>query len=292
MKIYLLILLILLVGCATENIILEEKVIEPIEEITKVEQITETIEEIKETEEEKSLEKVKGPKIIKITPGISWQWQLQGNIDTTNDVDLYDIDLETPIKIINELKNKDITVICYFSAGSWEKFRDYSNEFPEEVLGNTLDGWPDEKWLDISNYQLFSDVIENRLDLAKEKGCDGVEADNVDAYQNNNGFKLTYQHQLNYNIWLANQAHERGLKIALKNDLDQVQDLVTHFDFAINEQCFEYEECEKLLPFIKQNKAVLGVEYEIDNFCDKANDLNFSWLKANYDLDGQTVSCN
>ncbi|MDP2683748.1 MAG: endo alpha-1,4 polygalactosaminidase [bacterium] len=228
------------------------------------------------------------------SPEASWQWQLSGTINTEYDVDIYDVDLvNTPQKTIDELQTKGVKVICYFSAGSWENFRSDANEFPDEVLGNKLEGWADEKWLDVSNYQQFSSIMEARLDLAVEKKCDGVESDNVDGYQNNNGFSLTASDQLVYNRWLATEAHDRGLSIGLKNDLDQIEDLVGVFDFAVNEQCFEYDECEELLPFTNQGKAVLGVEYELetDEFCEEANSMNFSWLKMDYDLDGDRIAC-
>ena len=227
-------------------------------------------------------------------PKTSWHWQLSGKINTNYDVELYDIDLYTPQTTIDLLHKKGIKVICYFSAGSVDKQRKDAGEFPKEVIGNTLKGWPDEKWLDISNYKKFSKIIEKRLDLAVSKKCDGVEPDNVDAYQNKNGFSLTYTDQLNYNKWLAKQAHERGLSIALKNDLEQVKDLVDYFDFAVNEQCFEYDECELLTQFIKQKKAVFGVEYESDlnDFCEKANKMNFSWLKLSYNLAGERTACS
>lgn len=227
-------------------------------------------------------------------PGISWQYQLSGEINTKYDVDIYDIDLfDTPQKIIDELHAKNIKVICYFSAGSWEEYRNDASDFPIEILGNTLHDWPDEKWLDISNYQKFSDIILKRLDTATEKKCDGIEPDNIDGYQNESGFNLTYNDQLKYNKWLSKEAHKRNFAIALKNDLDQVNDLVDYFDLIINEQCFQYNECEKLNPFIKQNKAVLGVEYELNtkNFCKEANQLNFSWLKMEYKLDGKRIPC-
>lgn len=226
--------------------------------------------------------------------GTSWQWQLSGKINTDYNVDLYDIDLvETPQEVIDELHSRDIKVICYFSAGSWENYREDAKDFPEEVIGKTLEGWPNEKWLKISQYEKFADIMKKRLDLAVQKKCDGIEPDNIDGYQNDNGFDSTYQDQLNYNKWLAGEAHKRNLSIALKNDLEQVNDLVDYFDFAINEQCFDYDECNLLLPFIEQDKAVLGAEYELEitDFCPEANRLNFSWLKMDYDLDGNRISC-
>lgn len=228
-------------------------------------------------------------------PGITWQWQLSGDIDTKYDVDLYDLDLEdTPQSIIDELHSRNITVICYISAGSSEDWRKDKDAFPKSILGKDYDGWPGEKWLDISNYEEFDDVMLARFDLAVKKDCDGIEPDNIQAYQEDTGFSLTYDDQIEYNIWLANEAHKRNLSIALKNDGAQVKDLVEYYDFAIVEECFEWDECEPYREFIQNSKAVLGVEYNLNTreFCSHANNWNFSWLKMDYNLDGDRVSCN
>lgn len=227
-------------------------------------------------------------------PGTTWKWQLAGEVIPDYSVEMYDVDLvETPQKLIDDLHSKNIKVIGYFSAGSWEEYRDDADEFPKEVLGKVMNDWPDERWLDISNYEEFKHIIEKRLDLAVKKKFDGVEADNVDAYSNDTGLNLSYEDQIKYNIWLTNEAHKRGLAIGLKNDLEQVKDLVNYFDFAINEQAFYYNEFDLLLPFIENNKAVFGVEYNLncDEFCEKAINKKFSFLKSDYELRGNTISC-
>ncbi len=227
-------------------------------------------------------------------PGTSWQWQLTGSIDTSFDVDMYDVDLfDAPQSAIDQLHADGRVVICYFSAGSWEEWRPDAGAFPPSVLGNPLDGWPGEKWLDIRQLAILGPIMSARLDVAVAKACDGVEPDNLDGYANDSGFPLTAQDQLNYNTWLAAEAHQRGLSIGLKNDLAQIEDLVPHFDWALNEQCFEYEECDVLLPFIQAGKAVFGVEYEGDPdiFCPQANAMNLDWLMKNLDLDAWRLSC-
>lgn len=227
-------------------------------------------------------------------PGTSWQWQLTGTIDTSFDVDMYDIDLfDAPQNTIDQLHSAGRVVICYFSAGSWEDWRPDAGDFPPSVLGNPLDGWPGEKWLDIRRLDILGPIMEARLDLALAKSCDGVEADNVDGYANNTGFPLSYQDQITYNTWLAAEAHTRGLSIGLKNDLGQIPALEPIFDWALNEQCFEYDECEDLLPFIQAGKAVFGVEYagDADIFCPQANALDFDWLMKNLNLDAWRLSC-
>ena len=131
------------------------------------------------------------------------------------------------------------------------------------------------------------------LDFAVKKDCDGIEPDNIHAYQEDTGFSLTYEDQIEYNVWLANEAHKRNLSIALKNDGEQVLDLIDYYDFVIVEECFEWDECDPYKQFIDEGKAVLGVEYELntDDFCEEANSLNFSWLKMDYDLKGDRISC-
>ncbi len=191
----------------------------------------------------------------------TWQWQLSGMVNTAYPVDLYDIDLfDSNTSLIDTLHTQGKKVICYFSAGSFEDWREDSSRFPAEILGKEMDGWAGEKWIDIRSDAL-QPIILARLELAKSKGCDGVEPDNVDGYSNDTGFPLTASEQLAYNRFLATEAHSRGLSVGLKNDLDQISTLASDFDFAVNEQCHEYEECAALQPFIDAGKPVFNAEY-------------------------------
>ena len=192
----------------------------------------------------------------------TWQWQLSGSLNLNYNVDLYDIDLfDVDPAQISALRNDGRHVICYFSAGSYEQWRVDAMQFPEPALGNSLDGWDGERWLDIRNQDVRTIMLQ-RLELAVQKGCDGVEPDNIDGYSNQSGFALTSQDQLDFNRFLAQQSHDRNLAIGLKNDLDQIPQLIADFDFAVNEQCFEFDECELLQPFVDAGKPVFNVEYD------------------------------
>ena len=137
-------------------------------------------------------------------PGTSWQIQYTGALDLSFDVQMYDLDLfETSQSVIDELHAAGRRVVCYFSAGSWEDWRPDAGQFPESVLGNELEGWPGERWLDIRQLDVLGPIMAARLDLAAQKGCDGVDPDNVEGYANDSGFPLTAQDQAAYNIWLA-----------------------------------------------------------------------------------------
>ena len=224
----------------------------------------------------------------------SWQWQLQGEVNTSYHVELYDIDLfDSNRTLIQSLKDDGKKVICYFSAGSWESWRRDANDFPSSVKGEKMDGW-DELWLDISN-EALAPIMQARLDLAVQKGCDGVEPDNMDGYTNQTGFSLSADNQLAYNKFIANEARKRGLSVGLKNDVDQIVELEPYYDFSLNEQCHAFNECEQMTPFIDAHKPVLNVEYkqayvdnnrsERDTMCIESNNLSFQTLVLPLALD-------
>ena len=117
----------------------------------------------------------------------------------------------------------------------------------------------------------------------------------MDGYDNNSGFDFTADDQLKYNTFIANEAHKRGLAVGLKNDLEQVSLLEPHSDFSVSEECFQNNECKKLIPFIESNKPVFNVEYKDsyvsnsngarDDMCQKSNELKFQTLVLPLNLD-------
>lgn len=225
---------------------------------------------------------------------VTWQWQLDGTLNTDYDAELYNVDLfDTPATTIAALQKKKRKVICYFSAGSIEAWRDDAALLPERVVGKKMTGWQDERWLDIRD-KAVQTWIDNRMALAVKKGCNGVEPDNVDGYQNETGFPITADDQLEFNRFIATRAHEKGLAVGLKNNLRLIPKLVSYFDFAVNEQCFEYTECDALLPFIHAGKPVLNVEYQanyVNNakarlaLCKRATKYRFRTLILPLELD-------
>ena len=207
---------------------------------------------------------------------------------------MYDIDLfDTSSGVVSSLHGRGRRVVCYMSAGTWETWRPDASRFPDAVLGSRVSGFGDERWLDVRRLDVLGPLMEARMDLCRQKGFDGVEADNVDGYANRSGFLLTAADQLRYNIWLSGAAHARGLSIGLKNDLDQTAELAGYFDWALNEQCFEYRECDRLAPFTAAGKAVFEVEYNrsTSQFCPQALALNFNAMKKTLGLDAFRAPC-
>jgi hypothetical protein len=229
--------------------------------------------------------------------GLTWQWQI-GNldIDTSIEVDVYDVDLYADQSIIDELHAKGRKVICYMSVGSYEDWRPDKDQFPQEILGKDYDGWKGEKWLDIRQIDKLAPIMLARLDLCKTKGFDALEPDNMEIHTNDTGFPITYDDQLKYALWLADESHKRGLAIGIKNARDQVKDLLEHFDFAITEDAFYYGWAKDMKPFIEANKPVFAAEYtdlpgDFADFCEQSKQLRFSTILKHRGLDAWLQTC-
>jgi len=231
----------------------------------------------------------------------TWQWQLTGDMNTEHSADIYDIDLfDAPAAVFAALHAAGRRVICYFSAGSHEDWRADAGAFPADVIGMPLGDWPGEHWLDIRSPAVMS-VLAARLDLARDRGCDGVEPDNVDGFAAETGFLITGADQVAFNRALAAAAHQRGLAVGLKNAPELIPALVDAFDFAVTEQCHEQGWCADVAPFIAAGKPVFDAEYAASveearsragEVCTEAGRLGIATLVLPLELDGTfRVAC-
>jgi len=188
---------------------------------------------------------------------------------------------------VQALHVRGARVIGYVDAGTAETWRP---DFPELqafdqscdgcLFGNPLSNFPDEYWLNINagvrginpntgrsetTRQFLLDEMLARVKEARLIGVDAIEFDDVDAYQSHTGLSITAKAQLSYNAALANLAHRLGLSVGLKNDRDQAEALQPYFDFGIEEQCWQYDECGAVQAWPSlYGKAVFDVEYGSD----------------------------
>lgn len=236
-----------------------------------------------------------------IPSSATWFLQLQGSHNLNQPVQLYELDLfDASSSDISTLRGNNIIVVCYFSAGSYEDWRSDISSFHSNDLGTALAGWPGEYWLDIRSTNVRN-IMKNRIQLAKSKGCDAVDPDNVDGFTQTTGFPLTAADQLSFNKFLAQTAHSKGLAIALKNDLGQIAELEPFFDFAVNEQCIAFGECHLLDNFKNSNKLIINIEYDPSlivtvasqtALCMNAGSLGMMTKVLTDDLDGTVLhSC-
>ncbi|MFB9442412.1 endo alpha-1,4 polygalactosaminidase [Dactylosporangium vinaceum] len=226
--------------------------------------------------------------------GQTWQWQLTGTLDKSVAAEVYDVDgANTSAADVAALKSAGRHVICYVNVGAHEDFRPDAKNFPESVQGKGLDGWPGEKWLDIRQWNVLEPLLTARFKQCKDKGFDAVEPDNVDGYSNSSGFPLSAGDQLTFNRRVAELAHRTGLGVGLKNDVEQAATLAPAFDFAVNEECARYNECDELKVFTSAGKPVFHVEYDgsTGSFCSKTKALHFSSMKKKMNLDAWRETC-
>ena len=131
------------------------------------------------------------------SPTETWQWNLAEPVEPTVDTEIYDIDaFENEASVVAALHAEGRHVVCYMDAGSWESWRPDAGEFPASVLGKTYEGFSDEKWLDIRQLAILKPIMTKRMEMCKAKGFDGVEADNVEGWENNTGIPITAEEHL------------------------------------------------------------------------------------------------
>ncbi|KAL9947824.1 hypothetical protein D7B24_008435 [Verticillium nonalfalfae] len=203
--------------------------------------------------------------------GTTWQILLDAPLAidlqapaVTPDVEVYDVDLfENPASTFAALRALGKRVVCYFSAGSYEDGRPDSGDFDTGAggdLGRELEGWPGEYWLD-TNSETVRGVMRRRIELAREKGCDGVDPDNVDGFTNRNGLGLTAADSIDYITFLAFEARRHGLAMGLKNGGSILKNVLPVIDFSVNEECAAYGECDLYKAVTDAGKPVFHIEY-------------------------------
>lgn len=249
----------------------------------------------------------------------SWQWQLnpdakQTSINTSIVADMYDIDgYANDASVVTTLKSLPGShvasrgVTCYITAGTLENWRPDSEDLSPEVLGNPYTGFTDERWIDVRAITLMRPWLEAKMDMCKAKGFDAIEFDNVDGWEpaNKTGLNITAEDEIAFITYMANAAHQRGLTMAHKSNVEQVPAVLPYVDFAVVEECFVNKECTRADPntdgqygyddFINAGKPVFEVEYKkyspTNNVCARANALGFSTLYKHVALDSYRVAC-
>lgn len=252
--------------------------------------------------------------------GSTWQWQLNpdvagGSINTSIAADMYDIDGFTndaaTVAALKALPGTSVPnrgVTCYISAGTLENWRPDARAYDPMLLGNTYYGFEDERWMDIRRISELAPLLELRMHMCMLKGFDAIEFDNMDSWyaDNNTGLNITKADAVAFVMYLAREAHERGMSMALKSVVEMVPEVRHHVDFSVVEECFENKECTRSSPntggaygydmMIEVGKPVFATEYDAysptANVCAESNALMFSTIYKRVDLDSYRVSCN
>jgi len=228
-------------------------------------------------------------------PLSTWQIQLSGgSLDTTVDARVYVSDIETPTAVIRSLHAAGRIVICYFSGGTMEPFRDDASRFPADSLGMQLSNY-DERWLDVRHATVRA-IMQDRLAKAARVECDGVHPSGLAGFASATGFDFTRADQLAYDRWLASAAHALGLSIGLVDgDVSLSQELLADFDWRVVFSCLSTN-CAAAAPFVGARKAAFLIEYgdesRLAEVCPRARELGLSAIiKRNGNLDAFRAGC-
>jgi hypothetical protein len=225
--------------------------------------------------------------------GMTFQYQLQGTIDTDVDAELFVIDLFNADRdVIEELHAQGRVVAAYVSAGTREPNRPDSDEFPDSAVGEPLANYPSESWLDVRDPTVRA-LMAARFALASDKGFDGIVGTSMAAYATDSGFPLTAADQLDYARWLAAEVRSLGMAPAMTGDYAQVDALVDSFDWAVTSRCIARGTCAQVAPFAAAGKPRFDLEYEgeLETICPAAEAQQIVAIRKEPDLDAWREAC-
>jgi hypothetical protein len=232
-----------------------------------------------------------------LDPLATWQMQLSGDLDTSIAASVYVIDVDEHAAEIDGLHAAGRTVLCYFSAGSLEEFRDDATAVEPAAIGLVVPDYPNERWVDVRDGSVRA-LMEERLDRASANGCDGVVPSLLDSYESDTGFDFGADDQLEFDRFLASAAHARGLSVGLTNALELVPALAPSFDFGLLFHCFDpsvpTQRCDAMSAFTEAGAAVFQAEpFELDHdaICAYGTARNFSIIFKNEQADASRETC-
>ncbi len=233
---------------------------------------------------------------------IPWHWQLTGEFDASDIPSLssrrvFDLDGElTSAETVAALHalGDDVVVICYFDAGVYETYRSDAQMFVDAGLdGGPSDlGWEDSYWVDVRDLDALMPILEHRMkDWCLAKGFDAIEPDETEVWANWNEQRpedpITLEQNNAFQEAVSAMGHGLGLSVGLKGNNTEAPALEPLFDWALTEQCWEFEECEFFRDsFVAQGKAVFSVEYDVPPDCALANEYHINASQRDLDLVG------
>gem|GEM_PF-1095924 len=245
---------------------------------------------------------------------VPWQWEIAHPLDLTNASDMgtgvttylgapapdpvvYDIDgFDNTAATVSALHAAGDHAVCYIEVGAAENYRPDYSLFPASTLGNTMPGYPNERYLDIRSAAVVG-IIEARIvQQCSAKGFDAVETDIDESYTSSTGFPLTRAIEEQYMTTLANFMHSVGLGWWIKNPDDTgdsyAADMEPLADAVLTEQCNQYNSCS-LLSTYQGHKAVFNAEYSLapSVFCPTDNAAGFNGAEFDVALDGIRAPC-
>ena len=227
---------------------------------------------------------------------VRWLAQLDGAVDIQQQADLFYLDAEQqdPDDLAT-LRAQGAHYLCYLSAGSLEAFRDDADEFPARAIGNALENFPREHWLDVRD-SAVRDLMAKRVTALAAAGCAGVPPSSLAVHAADTGFDLSLTDALDYARWLAERIHAAGMSAGLTGPSALTTELWPTFDFGLAIGCVNGSGCTEYAPFASARKTVLhlevGDEANAVGLCNAAKALGFDALVSDAGFTGRCITCS
>jgi hypothetical protein len=170
--------------------------------------------------------------------------------------------------------------ICYVNAfqaqpdaASWWK-TNHPDLLLHDAKGNLV---IDQDWNEIlldystaAKRAALTTIVGGWMDGCASKGYKGVEPDNLDSYTRSKNL-LTESEAVAYAGSLVSYAHGKGLAVGQKNDADlsTAKAKQAGFDFAVAEECADYDECGNYTA--TYGNHVIVIEYSQAQFTKACN---------------------
>lgn len=224
-----------------------------------------------------------------------WWAQLDGAVDIQQPADFFYLDPEQqdPDDLAT-LRAQGRPYLCYLSAGSVEAFRRDAEDFPARVVGNELQNFPREHWLDVRDGAV-RDLMAKRVTALAAFGCAGVPPSSLAVHAADTGFELSLTDALDYARWLAERLHAAGMSAGLTGPAALTSELWPTFDFGLAISCVSGG-CSEYAPFQSAKKTVLHLEVgdagAASGICNDAKSLGFYALVSDAGFTGRCITCS
>lgn len=224
-----------------------------------------------------------------------WLAQLDGAVDTEQTADFFYLDPEQQRpEDLTALHEQGRHYLCYLSAGTVESFRDDAELFPARAIGNVMQGFPNERWLDVRDAEVQR-LMALRIARLAAMGCDGVVPASLTGYVVDSGFPLTLADALEYARFLAEELHRADLSAGLTGPAELTAELGSEFDFGFAIACVRGSQCAEYGVFRDRRKPVLylelGEEENASALCNSADALGFQAIVSDPGFTGRCVAC-
>ena len=140
--------------------------------------------------------------------------------------------------------------ICYLDVGTWESYRPDAGLLPPLGDRQALRRLPRRALARRLSLPALAPLCA-RFAICRTRASTRSSPTTWPATKTTPALRSALLDQLRFNRWIARVVHRQGMAVALKNDPAQVRQLLGDFDFAVVESCFDFDECDSFLPFIR-----------------------------------------